>query len=187
MSPKLTRWQKPYLVSSDSSSSPSPATPDISSSSVPASLATLSSSAVVEGEALEPPLRRYLYTPALAVNAALRNGCCGLAFLTVRACLGPTLPAREPGVDGFGVPGPTEPCRPIVDDAAGRGPIVPVGRRRLLSLPADCSLSDRAVAWMALCALVNLCWFSRACVCIFCIGAALEFMFVAFVIRAMAA
>jgi hypothetical protein len=67
--------------------------------------------------------------------------------LTVRACLGCTLPARDPpGVDGFGVPGPTEFCRPKDEDAAGRGPMDPVGRRLLLSLPADNSRSDRAVA-----------------------------------------
>lgn len=150
MSPKLTRWQKQYLVSSPSSSSASPPpTPDISSSSVPASLATLSSSAVVDGDALDPPLRRFLGTPDFEVKAALRRGCCGLAFLTVSACfggLGPTLPAREPGVDGFGVPGPMEPCRPRFDGAAGNGPILPVGLRLLLSLPADASRSCRAVA-----------------------------------------
>lgn len=157
MSPKLTRWQKQYLVSSDSSSSGSPATPDISSSSVPASLATLSSSAVVDGDALDPPLRRFLLTPDLAVRAALRSGCCGLAFLTVRACLGPTLPAREPGVGGFGVPGPMEPCLPSEEFAVGSGPMLPVGRRRLLSLPADISRSERALDWIALCALVSLC------------------------------
>lgn len=125
----------------------------MSSSSVPASLATLSSSAVVEGDARDPPLRRFLWMPDLAVSAALRNGCCGFAFLTVSAFFcgrGPTLPAREPGVDGFGVPGPIDPCRPNVDDAEGRGPMLPFGRRRLLSLPADISRSCRALACIAL-------------------------------------
>ena len=194
MSPKLTRWQKQYLVSSDSSSSPSPPpTPDMSSSSVPASLATLSSSAVVEGDAREPPLRRFLLTPGLAVRAALRSGCCGFAFLTVSAffCgLGPTLPAREPGVEGLGVPGPTEPCRPKFEDAEGRGPMLPVGRRRLLSLPADISRSCRVFACMALCAFVSLCWFNSACVCMFCndgLSLAFRFTLVALLRRAIAA
>jgi hypothetical protein len=165
----------------------------MSSSSVPASLATLSSSAVVEGDARDPPLRRFLLTPDLAVSAALRNGCCGFALLTVSAFftgLGPTLPAREPGVDGLGVPGPTEPCRPKCDDAEGRGPMLPVGRRRLLSLPADISRSCRAFAWAALCALVSLCWFISACCCMFCsdgFNLELAFTFVAFVRRAIAA
>jgi hypothetical protein len=149
------------LVSSDSSSSASPPlTPAMSSSSVPASLATLSSSAVVEGDALEPPLRRFLLTPDLAMRAALRNGCCGFALLTVSAFfggLGPTLPAREPGVEGLGVPGPIEPCRPRLDDDVGRGPMLPVGRRRLLSLPADVSRSARAFACIALWAFVSRC------------------------------
>jgi hypothetical protein len=132
---------------------------------VPASLATLSSSAVVEGEARDPPLRRFLFIPDLAVRAALRNGCCGFAFLTVSAffCgLGPTLPAREPGVEGLGVPGPIEPCRAKCDDAEGRGPMLPVGLRRLLSLPADISRSCRALACIALCAFVSRCWFNSA-------------------------
>lgn len=127
--------------------------PDMSSSSVPASLATLSSSAVVDGDARDPPLRRFLLTPDFAVSAALRNGCCGFAFFTVSACfggLGPTLPAREPGVDGLGVPGPIDPCRPKLDAAEGSGPILPVGRRRLVSLPTDTSRSCRALACIAL-------------------------------------
>lgn len=148
MFPKLTLWQKQYFVSSPSSSSPSaPPIPVISSSSVPASLATLSSSAVVDGDVRDPPLRRFVFvTPALAARAIFRSGCCGFAFFTVNACLcgclGPTLPAREPGVDGFGVPGPMEPCRESPDAAGGgRGPKLPVGRRRLPSLPVDISRS----------------------------------------------
>lgn len=103
---------------------------------------------------------------------------------------GPTLPAREPGVEGFGVPGPMDPCRPRFEDAAGRGPMLPVGRRRLLSLPTESSRSCRAFACMALCALVSRCWFRSACVCMFCSdGFILELRptFVAFVSRAMAA
>ena len=131
--------------------------------------------------------------PDLAVSADLRSGCCGFAFLTVSACFGgrgPTLPGRDPGVDGLGVPGPTEVCLPRFEGALGSGPILPVGRRRLLSLPADDSLSCRALAAAALCAFVSRCWFNKACVCMdgsdgFTLG--LGVTLVAFVMRAMAA
>jgi hypothetical protein len=103
---------------------------------------------------------------------------------------GPALPARDPGVDGLGVPGPIEPCRPRCEEAEGRGPMLPVGRRRLLSLPADISRSCRAFACIALCALVSRCWFKSACVCMFCrdgFNLAFKLTLVAFVMRAIAA
>jgi len=68
--------------------------------------------------------------------------------------------------------------------------MLPVGRRRLLSLPAESSRSCRAFACMALCWFVSRCWFNSACVCMLCSdGFILEFKptFVALVSRAMAA
>lgn len=178
-----------YFVSSDSSSSPPPI-PDISSSSVPVP-STLSSSAVVDGDAREPPLRRLLLLdPDLAVRAVLRSGWCGFALLTVSACLcGCTLPARDPaGVPVLGVPAPTEGCLASPDAGGGRVPKLPGGRRLLPSLPTDTSRSWRVIAWIALCALVRLCRFIIACACIDCIeGRFLLFAPTAFWRRAMAA
>jgi hypothetical protein len=112
--------------------------------------------------------------------------------LTISGCfcdrLGPTLPARDPGVAGLGVPGPIEAALPNDDGGPGSGPVLRLGRRRLLSLPADISRSCRAVAWAALCWFVSRCWFSNACCVIFCrLGLTLGLRLVAFAIRAMAA
>lgn len=61
---------------------------------------------------------------------------------------GPTLPARLPGVEALGVPGPSEDCRKF-DVAVGRVPRLAFSLRLLGSFPTETSRLPRLIGVLA--------------------------------------